>query len=247
VTASCLPCLSLVSLSLSATVEAKLSWTFWDSWSRIRTCSSFQLSSCPTIWAPALNCHLNFSSSWAMVRTLAGRELKDRCRASRLSLSVGSNRPRILSRRSISPDMTKSRVWARLFEPLCRLLRCLTKKPIPRLGDRGAGPPECDRASRVLSVSTLGAVSWDNSSCPSPSGGSSDRHSMASGTLGSEALLVVSTRKLIFCFLPRLSVSQNTDLSVDRPLGTGCTKWSLTSPRVCGRQSFHRTGIGIVR
>jgi len=81
------------------------------------------------------------------------------------------------------------RVGAGLFEPLVRLLLCLTKKPIPRLGDRGAGPPECDRANLVVSVSTLGAPSWDNSSCPSPSGVSSERHSMASGTLGSEAIL----------------------------------------------------------
>jgi len=203
VTASCLPCLSSVSPSLSATVEAKLSWTFWDYWSRIRTCSSIRLSSCPTIWAPALNCDLNFSSSWAMARTSAGRELKDRCRASRLTLSVGSNRPRILSKRSIGAVMTESPVGAGLLEPLCRLLRCLTKKPIPRLGDRGAGPPECDQASRVLSVSTRRTVSWDNSSCPSPSGVSSDRHSMASGTLGSEAISVVSIRSTYLLFPPQ--------------------------------------------
>ena len=48
----------------------------------------------------------------------------------------------------------------------------------------GAGPPECDRASRVLSVYTRGAVSGNNSSGPSPFGASSDRHSMASGALG---------------------------------------------------------------
>jgi len=95
----------------------------------------------------------------------------------RLSLSVGSKLPRILSKPSIPPVMTKSRVGAGLFEPLGRLLRCLTKKPLPRLGDRGAGPPECDHASCGLSVSTLGAVSWDNSSGPSPSGASSDRYS----------------------------------------------------------------------
>ena len=97
----------------------------------------------------------------------------------------------------------ESRVVAGLYEPLCPLLRCLTKKPIPSLGDRGAGPPECDRASGVLSVSTLGAVSWDNSSCPSPSGVSSDRHSMASGTLGSEAISVVSIRKTYLLFPPQ--------------------------------------------
>jgi len=110
------------------------------------------------------------------------------------------------------PEMTESRVGAGLFDPLVRLLRCLTKKPIQRLGDRGAGPPESDRAGRGQSVSTLGAVSWDNSSCPSPSCVSSDRHSMASGTLGSEAITVVSIRKTYLLFPPKTSGISNSGL-----------------------------------
>jgi len=135
---------------------------------------------------------LNLCSSRAMAGTSAGRELKDRCCASRLSLSIGSKRPKILSKHSMRPVMIESRAGAGLFEPVGLLLRCLTKKLILWLGDRGAGPRECDQASRVLSVSTLRAVSWDSLSCPSPSGVSSDRYSMASGTLGSEGISVVA-------------------------------------------------------
>jgi len=67
------------------------------------------------------------------------------------------------------PAMTGLGVGAGDFETLGRLLRCLIKKPIERHGEQGAGPPECDRANRVLLVSPLGAVSRDNSSCPPPS------------------------------------------------------------------------------
>jgi len=125
-----------------------------------------------------------------MNSTSVRRELKDRFRASLLSLRCGSKRSRIRSKRSIRPVMTGLRVGVGLFEPLLCLL--CTKKPIERLGDRGIGPPECDRAKRMLSVSTLGAVSWDNASCPSPPGASSDHPSMASGALGSEAISMVS-------------------------------------------------------
>jgi len=86
--------------------------------------------------------------------------------------------------------MMGSRVGAGLFEPLGRLLRCLTKKPIERLGDRGAGQPECHRANRVRSVPTLGAVSWDHLSCPPPS--SDCCHSITLGALESEAILSTS-------------------------------------------------------
>jgi len=76
---------------------------------------------------------------------------------------------------------------SRASEPLVLLLGCFIKKRIERLGDRGAGPAECDLARGVLLVSTVGAVSWDNSSPPS-----SCCHSMASGTLGLEAMVPTS-------------------------------------------------------
>jgi len=127
-----------------------------------------------------------------MNSTSVRRELKDRFRGYLLSLRCGSKQPRIRSKRSIRPVMTGLPVGVGLFEPLLRVLRCLTKKPIERFGDRGIGPPECDRAKPMLSVSTLGAVSWDNAACPSPPGASSDHPSMVSGALGPEAISMVS-------------------------------------------------------
>ena len=118
-----------------------------------------------------------------MCSTSVCREPKERCLAALLSLRCGWYRPRIVSKRSIPPVMMGSRVGAKLFERLVLLPHCFTKKSIERVGDRGAGPPEWDHGSRVLSVSTFGALSWDNSSpC------SSCCHSMTSGASGSAAI-----------------------------------------------------------
>jgi len=52
--------------------------------------------------------------------------------------------------------------------------------------------------------------------------------------------------KLIFCFLPKLLVSESADLSAGHYLGTGSTKGTFLSQRGYDRESFQGTGIGIV-
>jgi len=79
VTASCLACLSSVSPSHSVTCVAIVSWTCWDSKSRICTWSSIRASSRPTIWAQDFNYVLTFNTSWGSNRTSFSRELKTTC------------------------------------------------------------------------------------------------------------------------------------------------------------------------
>jgi len=193
---------------------------------------------------------LIFTSSWALSSTLLRRELYKTCCLSWLSVSSGSKSPIIPSRRLIQLRMMG---W---------LAGSVVRRPPPRhvfppyfarkpglTGDRGVWSAQCAWAMWVTVVSTLGAEVQESSSPPSfPSSPSSCRHSMTSGAFGSEAICSISLlTKLIFCFLPKLVVSGNTDLSVCLPQDIESTKWSVISPRGCYRQSFRRTRMRIVR
>jgi len=158
---------------------------------------------------------------------LVGRELKARCCSSILSVTLESKRPRIRSSRSIRRSMIGWRAGSGVWRPAPRLCHpYFVRKPNPT-GDRGAWSAQCDRARWVTVVCTLGAETQDSLSPPSSP--SSCRHSMTSTAFGTEAFLRLLCRKLIFCFLPTLLVSQSADLSSGPYLATGYTKQSFLS------------------
>ena len=159
-----------------------------------------------------------------------GRELNTRCSLSWLTVSFASNRPRIWSTLRIRIVMSDSLVGSGVWRPCLGAFPYFARKPSP-MGDRGVCSAECDRARWLTVVTTPGAAVLDSSSPPSSPSSGPACHYINSGALGQKTSFCLCQWKHIFCLLPILMVSQNTDLSVDRFLGTGCTKWSLISLR----------------
>ena len=172
------------------------------------------------------------------------RELNTRCCQSWLMVSFGSNRPRICSNLRIRMVMRDSLVGSRVWRPCLGVFQYCARASSPT-GDRGVRAGECDRARWVTMVTKLGAEVLDSSSPPSSPSSWPACHSITSGALGSEKYLWFITGELIFCFLPKLTVSQSLGLSVFRPYNIRRTRPHLFPPQVCRNRNLRLPNAGI--
>jgi len=126
----------------------------------------------------------------------------------------------------------ESRAGAGLFEHVGHLLCCFTKEPVPRLGDQGAGHasvtervvcppfplselcPGTIHLVPLLQEFLLIAIPWPQA------------------LWGHKRYLLFLNGKLIFCFLPKLPLSQSLGLRVFRHYIIPPTRHHLFPPQL---------------